>query len=94
MKHFLRVIYQYERTNNISERILATTISTVGNIGKMGSDALGTILKTGNGRIFQLAAAFSIWWIKEVSNGIHEGVEGCVEISDQGNCLERSQESR
>ena len=90
----MRVIYQYERTNHISERLLATSISTVGNIGRIGSGALGTIFKTGNGRIFQLAAAFSIWWIEEVSNGIYEGVEGCVEISDQGNCLERNQESR
>ena len=88
------MIYQYERTNHISERFLAMSISTVGNIGRMGSDALSTIFKTGNGRIFQLAAAFSIWWIKEISDGIHEGVEGCVEISDHGKCLERSQESR
>ena len=93
-KHLLRILYQFERTNHISERVLAISLSTAESIGKAGSDLLGIILKSGNGRIIQLGAAISIWWIREVSNGIHEGVEGCVEIADQGKRPDRTSRRR
>lgn len=74
LRHFIQFLYQFERTNHVSERVLAAGMSTMDGIGKKGSDVLGMIVRSGNGRIVQLVAAFSIWWIKEVSNGIQDGV--------------------
>ena len=83
LRHFIQLLYQFERTNHVSERFVAAGVSTVDGIGKKGSDVLGMIVRSGNGRIVQLVAAVSIWWIKEVSNGIQDGVEGCVELVDE-----------
>ncbi len=52
-------------------------------MGKKGVDFFGAILRSGNGHGMQILAAFSVWWIKEVSSGIHEGVENCVGIADK-----------
>jgi len=79
----LRNAYQYDRTHRITERVAAASVSALDNIGKRGVEFLGTIIRSGNGRGIQLLAAFSVWWIKEVSGGIHEGVENCVGIADK-----------
>ena len=80
----MRLAYQFERTNHISERILEMSIAAINCISKKGSIVIGTFVRSEYGRIAQLAAAISIWWIKEVSNGIQDGVEGCVDIVDEG----------
>ena len=55
--------------------------------GKKGSDVVSLILRSGNGRSIQIVVAVCLWWINEVSAGIHEGLEGCVQIADQGKGL-------
>ena len=89
LRHLIQLLYQFERTNHVSERVLATGMSVLDSVGKKGSDVLGIILRSGNGRMIQLVAAVSIWWIKEVSNGIQDGVEGCVELVDESKNQER-----
>ena len=84
LKHLVRLAYQFERTNHISERVLELSIAAINGISKKGSSVIGTFVRSEYGRIAQLTAAISIWWIKEVSNGIQDGVEGCVEIVDEG----------
>ena len=79
----LKSAYEYDRTHRITERALAASISAVDNVGKKGVGILGYILRSGNGRGIQILAALSVWWIKEVSSGIHEGVENCVEIAEK-----------
>ncbi|KAL8795690.1 MAG: hypothetical protein Q9195_001928 [Heterodermia aff. obscurata] len=83
LKHLVRLAYQFERTNHISERVLEMSIAVINGISKKGSSVIGTFVRSEYGRIAQLAAAISIWWIKEVSNGIQDGVEGCVDIVDE-----------
>ena len=83
LKYLVRLAYQFERTNHISERVLEMSIAAINSIGKKGSSAIGTFVRSDYGRIAQLVAAISIWWIKEVSNGIQDGVEGCVDIVDE-----------
>lgn len=89
VRYSFRYLYQFERTNHVSERMLNLGTSALGSVGKMGSDLLGMILRSGNSRVVHLVAAISIWWIQEVSNGIHDGVEGCVDIVDEGKGAER-----
>lgn len=79
----LRNAYQYDRTHRITERVTAASVSTLDSLGKKGIELFGAILRSGNGRGIQIVAAFSVWWIKEVSSGIHEGVENCVGIADK-----------
>ena len=80
----MRLAYQFERSNHISERVLEMSIAAINGISKKGSSVIGTFVRSEYGRIAQLVAAISIWWIKEVSNGIQDGVEGCVDIVDEG----------
>ena len=80
----LKAACDYERTHHIAERALATSISAIDGLGKMGVEILRSILKSGNGRGIQVVAALSVWWMKEISNGIQEGVENCVDIVDSG----------
>lgn len=82
LRLFLRAIYDYERTNHVAERALAVSVSAIDNVGKAGIDILRCILKSGNGRAIQVVAALSVWWMQEISNGIQEGVENCVDIVD------------
>lgn len=79
----LRNAYQYDRTHRITERVAAASVSALDSMGKKGIEIFGAILRSGNGRGIQVLAAFSVWWIKEVSSGIHEGVENCVGIADK-----------
>jgi len=79
----LRNAYQYDRTHRITERVAAASVSALDSMGKKAVDFFGAILRSGNGRGIQILAAFSVWWIKEVSSGIHEGVENCVGIADK-----------
>lgn len=83
LKYLVRLAYQFERTNHISERVLEMSIAAINGISKKGSSVIGTFVRSDYGRIAQLVAAISIWWIKEVSNGIQDGVEGCVDIVDE-----------
>ncbi len=79
----LRNAYQYDRSHRLTERVAAASVSALDSMGKKGVDFFGAILRSGNGRGMQILAAFSVWWIKEVSSGIHEGVENCVGIADK-----------
>ena len=89
----LRNAYQYDRSHRITERVAAASVSVLDSMGKKGIEISGAILRSGNGRGTQILAAFSVWWIKEVSSGIQEGVENCVGIADkrreQGVMVER-----
>lgn len=80
LKHLVRLAYEFERTNHISDRVLEMSIAVINGICKKGSSVIGMFVWSEYGRIAQLAAAILIWWIREVSNGIQDGVEGCVDI--------------
>ena len=84
LRLFLRATYDYERTNRVAERALAASVSAIDSIGKTSIDILRSILKNGNGRAIQVVAALSVWWMQEISSGIQEGVENCVDIVDNG----------
>ena len=81
----LRSAYEFERTHHVAERTVSASVSAADIIGKKSVEIAGGILRNSNGRIIQIAAALSIWWIEEVASGIHEGVESCVEMVDKGN---------
>lgn len=80
---FLKSAYDYDRTHRISERALAAGVSVLDNIGSKSFELIRNLVKSGKGHSFQVLAALSIWWIREISSGIQEGMENCVELTDK-----------
>lgn len=84
LRLFIKAAYEFERTHHVGERAIATSASALNSISNAGVEIYKAISKNGNGRAVQVAAALTMWWIKEVSSGVHEGVESCVNIIDNG----------
>ena len=81
---FLKSAYEYNRTHRISERAIAASLSALDNMGHKGVELIGNLIRSSNGRGLQVFAALSLWWIREVSNGIQDGMEHCAEITNRG----------
>lgn len=94
LRLFLKATYDYEHTHHVAERALAASVSAMDNVGKTGIDILRNILKSDNGRAIQVVAALSMWWMQEISSGIQEGVESCVDIVDNGRVQDISDRKR
>ena len=80
---FLRTAYEYNRTHRISERAIAASVGALEHITNRGANFIGGMIRSSNGYGIQVLTALSVWWIREVSNGIQDGVENCVELADR-----------
>ncbi|MCJ1390265.1 hypothetical protein MMC18_003123 [Xylographa bjoerkii] len=74
VKFYLRSAYRYERTNHISERVFATSMDIMDQVGRQGFGLVGSILNSGNGRVGGILAGIFAWWIEGISGGLHEGI--------------------
>jgi hypothetical protein len=79
LKYLLSTAYAYDREHKISEKVLASGIETVDNLGKTGLSLTGTIYGMGSGKVGQVITETAAWFVEGVTGGIHEGVgEGMV----------------
>jgi len=70
----LKRIYEYERRNRVTERVLAGSIETVDGLGRRGWGVSAAVWSAGFGDLFG-------WLFEEVGSGVREGVgQGLVRV--------------
>ncbi|KAF2138024.1 uncharacterized protein K452DRAFT_234950 [Aplosporella prunicola CBS 121167] len=79
-KLFIGQAYQYERQHRISERLVSSSISTVDGLGRRGIRFTNTICQMNDGKVGQAINDVTLWWLKGVTGGIHEGVSEGLNI--------------
>ncbi|KAI9804179.1 MAG: hypothetical protein M1825_001581 [Sarcosagium campestre] len=81
IKILLRNAYVYERKNHVTERVLASSMTIVDSLGKMGFEYGGAISRMGNGRMGHVFQALAAWWVEGITGGVFEGVgDGLIVI--------------
>lgn len=74
VRFFLHKAYRYERTHQISEKILLTSVNTGERIARLWCDILQVISKIPDKKLVAMLASILLWWVQGISGGIHEGV--------------------
>ncbi|KAK8207847.1 hypothetical protein BKA81DRAFT_359638 [Phyllosticta paracitricarpa] len=74
VKLFLSQAYQYEREHRISERLFASSIQTVDELGRRGLRVTNAICQMNDGKVGQAINDLTVWSLRAVTGGIHEGV--------------------
>lgn len=74
VKLFLSQAYQYEREHRISERLFASSIQTVDELGRRSIRVTNAICQMNDGKVGQALNDLTLWWLRAVTGGIHEGV--------------------
>lgn len=80
-KLLLCQLYEYERTNRITERIVTIALDTADGMGKGGLNIGAAVCKFNEGRVGAAISNLAAWWVEGVAGGIYEGVgEGMVHL--------------
>jgi hypothetical protein len=88
VKALLRNAYIYERSNRISEKMLAKSIDTVDMVGKKGIEFGEALARIGDGKLGQALNEMAAWCAEGVVGGIYEGIgEGMVIINSKNQKL-------
>ncbi|GME59269.1 ubiquitin-conjugating enzyme [Neofusicoccum parvum] len=66
--------YQYERQHRISERLVSSSINTVDELGRRGIRFTNAVFQMNDGKVGQAINDLTLWWLRGVTGGIHEGV--------------------
>lgn len=74
VRYFLHTAYRYERTHQVSEKILATSVNSGERIGRLWWDILQVISKLPDKKLAAMLASILLWWVQGISGGIHEGI--------------------
>ncbi|KAK8159792.1 hypothetical protein IWX90DRAFT_310712 [Phyllosticta citrichinensis] len=74
IKLFLSQAYQYEREHRISERLFASSIQTVDELGRRSIRVTNAICQMNDGKVGQAINDLTLWSLRAVTGGIHEGV--------------------
>ena len=79
VKLFIGHAYHYEREHRISERIFSKVVHTIDEFGRWCVQFTHTICKMNDGKVGQAINELTVWWIRGVTGGIHQGIsEGVV----------------
>jgi hypothetical protein len=79
IKVFFAAAYRYERQHRISERVFISSIDTIEGVMKSGVQFGNAVCQINNGKVGQAINDATVWWVKGVTGGIHQGVgEGLV----------------
>ncbi|OMP87703.1 hypothetical protein BK809_0007790 [Diplodia seriata] len=74
VKLFVGHAYHYERQHRISERLVSSSISTVDGLGRRSFRLTNAIFQLNDGKVGQAINDVTLWWLRGVTGGIHEGV--------------------
>jgi hypothetical protein len=79
MRIFFAAAYRYERQHRISERVFSSSIGTVEGVVKSSMQLKQAVCQMNDGKVGQAINDATVWWVKGVAGGIHQGVgEGLV----------------
>lgn len=85
VKLFIGHAYQYERQHRISERLVSSSINTVDELGRRSIRFTNAIFQMNDGKVGQAINDLTLWWLRGVTGGIHEGVsEGFLLLGANG----------
>ncbi|KAF2758396.1 hypothetical protein EJ05DRAFT_350190 [Pseudovirgaria hyperparasitica] len=85
LRILLREAYAYERRHHISERALATSLNTFDEVGKSTVGLLERVYAIDEGRFGRSVNETVVWWVREVSGGLKQGLkEGVLAMRDGG----------
>lgn len=71
---FLHTAYRYERTHQISEKVVMTSVNTGERIAKLWWDILQGLSKIPDKKLVAMLASILLCWLQGISGGIHEGI--------------------
>ncbi|KAH7021696.1 hypothetical protein B0J12DRAFT_687398 [Macrophomina phaseolina] len=74
VKLFIGHAYQYERKHRLSEGLVSWSMNTVGELGRRGIQFTTTIWQMNDGKVGHAINDFTVWWLRGVTGGIHEGI--------------------
>jgi len=74
IQFFVAYAYQYEREHHIAEKVLNSTISTADTLIRRGAQFADNVGKMSDGKAGQALNDLTVWWIRGVTGGIHDGV--------------------
>ena len=74
VRYFLYKAYRYERTHQLLEKILESSVNTGEKIAKLWWDILHMISKIPDKNVVATLASFLLWWVQGISGGIQEGI--------------------
>lgn len=74
VRYFLHKAHRYERTHQVSKKILVTSINTGERIAKFWWDILYVISKIPDKKLVAMLASIFLWWVQGISGGIQEGI--------------------
>ena len=70
VRYLVAALYGFERQHRISERVFVSSLNTMDGVVKM-SNSVG---KMSDGKVGQIMSDFMVWWVREITGGIQEGV--------------------
>lgn len=92
---FIGYVYRYERQHRISERIFSRSINTVDEFGRRSVQFTNAICKMNDGKVGQAINDLTVWWVRGVTGGIHQGLsEGVVVLSTGAEANQNSRTRR
>ncbi|KAH7036256.1 hypothetical protein B0J12DRAFT_582032 [Macrophomina phaseolina] len=74
IKLFIGHAYKYERQHRISEKLVSSSINTVDELGRRSIRFTNAIFQMNDGKVGQAINDLTLWWLRGVTGGIHEGV--------------------
>lgn len=74
VRHFLRKAYRYERTHQISEKILEIGVNAGERIARLWCDIFYVISQIPDKKLVAMLVGMLLWWVQGISGGIHEGI--------------------
>ncbi|PWY88766.1 hypothetical protein BO94DRAFT_545848 [Aspergillus sclerotioniger CBS 115572] len=75
VKVLMRIMYEYERSHQITERAITTAHS----LGRGGVNLGSAILNFNEGKVGATLSNLAAWWVEGIAGGIHEGMgEGMI----------------
>lgn len=74
VRYFIGKAYRYERTYQISEKLLVMGVNASARIARLWCDILHVISKIPDRQLVAMLAGMLLWWVQSISGGIHEGI--------------------
>ncbi|OJD29771.1 ubiquitin-conjugating enzyme [Diplodia corticola] len=74
VKLFVGHAYHYERQHRISERLVSSSINTVDGLGRTSFRFTNAIFQMNDGKVGQAINDLTLWGLRGVTGGIHEGL--------------------
>ena len=71
---FARQAYRYDRKYNISDRLLARSITAADSVGQHTMTLANRFLDMNDGKIREAVRELGIWWVQVMVGGIYDGL--------------------